>query len=211
MNMTKYPNRNKANASLINQYANEDFNYVLALLDRTNSIPKACTGYFLNLQDADRQRSGNARKYVGRRMVQGVLEVLTFSLQCTQGGTTGELDVVTLMVTAERDGIVYHLPTVNGEGVTVTESNGVERVMRGVIGLLQDLTPQAIADFAMVTLGKALTAPLGDPVRDQSAHRFNRKQWQHPIFPVNAWKNGGRHIGSVGKVTLSVPKKVGRK
>jgi len=208
---TKYPNRNKQNASLINQYANEDFNYVLELLDRTNSVTKACTGYFMNLQQADRQRSGNARKYVGHRFIDGKLEVLTFSLQCTQGGTTGELDIVTLIVTSERDGIVYHLPTVNGEGVTVTESNGVFKVMRGIIGRLQDLTPQAIADAMMLALGKALTAPLGEPVRDNNAHKFNRKQWQHPIFPTNKWRNEGRHIGSVGKVTLSVPKKVGRK
>ena len=209
--MTQYPNRNKQSASLINQYANEDFDFVLELLDRTNSIPKSCTGYFLNLQEADRQRSGNARKYVSNRFVDGVLEVLTFSLQCTQGGTTGELDVVTIFVTAEREGIVYHLPTVNGEGVTVTESNGVQKVMRGVLGLLQDLTPQAIADALMVALGKALTAPLGEPVRDNHAHRYNSFQWQHPIFPTNKWRNEGRHIGSVGKVTLSVPKKVGRK
>ena len=208
---TKYPNRNKQNASLINQYANEDFDYVLPLLDRTNSVTKSCTGYFLNLQDADRQRSGNARKYIGHRFIDGKLETLTLSLQCTQGGTTGLLDAVTLFVTAERDGIVYQLPTVNGDGVTITESNGVTKFVRGFIGLLQDLTPQAIADFMMVALGKALTAPLGEPVRDNNAHKFNRKQWQHPIFPVNAWKNGGRHIGSVGKVTLSVPKRVGRK
>ena len=208
---TKYPNRNKQNASLINQYANEDFDYVLPLLDRTNSVTKSCTGYFMNLQQADRQRSGNARKYVGHRFVNGVLEVLTFSLQCTQGGTTGELDVVTVFVTSQRQGIVYHLPTVNGEGVTVTESNGVTKVMRGVIGLLQDLTPQAIADGLMLALGQALTAPLGEPVRDNSAHMYTRKQWQHPIFPTNKWRNEGRHIGSIGKVTLSVPKKVGRK
>ena len=208
---TKYPNRNKQNASLINQYANEDFAHVLPLLDRTNSVTKSCTGYFLNLEDADRQRSGNARKYVGYRFVFGRLETLTFSLQCTQGGTTGLLDAVTLYVTAERDGIVYQLPTVNGDGVTITEENGVTKFIRGFIGLLQDLTPQAIADKMMFAYGQALTAPLGQPVRDNNAHRFIRKQWQHPIFPTNKWRNEGRHIGSVGKVTLSVPKRVGRK
>ena len=209
---TKYPNRNKAIASEINRYAVEDFATAVTLMERTNSIPKACTGYWLNLNKVDYQRSGNAVKVTGRRMVNGELGVLTGSLQCTQGGTTGELDVVTFFITVEVAGVVYHLPTVNVETVIV-ETNGMERIMRGVVGHLKDLTPLAISDVMNERLGRALTAPLGVPVRDQNAHRYSRDQWQHPLFNDGTieWKNALRHIGSVGKVSRPMPKKEGRK
>ena len=167
--------------------------------------PKAVlAGSFFELVERDEQRSANARKFAGSRLNSGRVEVLTYSVQCLQGGTWGDEDTLTIVSTVEVRGEgIYHLKARHNRKTKVVETspNGTEtktKNMRGVIGNLKNHNAETIAKALISARIEDETAGIGDLVRDQNAHSFSVTTWTHPTGL--GWENEGKQIGSIGKV-----------
>jgi hypothetical protein len=212
----------KANAKEIGEIATAEFSGIMAQLVKMGmvdtNLPKVFSGQFFPLREIDAQRSGNAVKFASARLRNGVAESLTYSVQCLQGGTTGYADTLTIVGTSEikikptvflpngepdlnssKNYDICHLSTYTKS--VVVESNGVTKVMRGVIGSLADHDARTIAKLLCELREKDQTAErMTRQVADPRAHSFTADNWFHPKDNGRNWKNGGQQIGTVGKI-----------
>lgn len=157
-------------------------------------------GAFMPYEITDHHRSGLARKYVsGRTNADGVNEIITYSVQVTQGGQTGRADLVTIVGTFERSTargpITMSASAADYMARTDYADYGITgepvRAMAGVVGRLQDLDADAIARALVECRAQDATAPYGAPVATIVAHAFDATEWTHRPTGGRVWKNTG--------------------
>jgi len=216
----KYPDLDKESAKEIISIFNGVADEIAIELKRANRFTRNLSGVlagsFYEVEEKDKQRSANARKFMSARICNGQSEWLTYSVECQQGGTTGYADVVTIIATSEikiapvvflPDGEVdvnavenydiRHLSTYTKKTLC-TESNGVQTNRRGVIGELKNLDAKSIANALITARVNDQTAERIHTVTNPLAHTFRMAKWTHPTG--YGWKNEGKAIGSIGKV-----------
>lgn len=213
----------KLSASQIIAIGNAELDKVMFHLTEMGSTSmeetKIFAGSFFPLQEVDTHRdyAKMNRKYLSARIVDGVVEFLTYTVGITKGGTTGFFDAVTIFATSEikvsptaflengeadlndqRNYSITKLSTYR-ETTRLVESNGVVKNVRGFIGFLEDHDGRTIAKKLLEFRDRDQTAYRTTATASAQAHAFWTKNWAHPTADSVAgngrnWSNQGEQI-----------------